>query len=84
MRRGIKEMDIILGAFSVDRLDALGPESLDLYDALLSENDQDLYRWVSGQEAPPARFDALIVAIADHQARRAAGGNRESAALPGT
>ncbi|SDI68511.1 succinate dehydrogenase assembly factor 2 [Lutimaribacter saemankumensis] len=60
MRRGIKEMDMILIRYSGSRLDALGPDELDVYDALLSENDQDLYQWVSGQAAPPDRFSALV------------------------
>lgn len=65
-RRGIKEMDIILGRFAADRLAALDAETLDTYDALLSENDQDLYQWVTGQAAPPERFLPLIAAIAAH------------------
>ena len=60
MRRGIKEMDIILDQFAQRELNALGAEDLDLYDALLSENDQDLYQWVTGQIAPPERFAGLI------------------------
>lgn len=60
MRRGTKEMDMILIRYCGARLDALGAAELDLYDALLSENDQDLYQWVSGQAAPPGRFAALV------------------------
>ena len=63
MRRGIKEMDILLMRFADARLDDLDVEELDLYEALLEENDQDLYVWVSGQAAPPARFERLIAAI---------------------
>jgi len=63
MRRGIKEMDMILIRYSDARLDALSGPDLDLYDALLEENDQDLYQWVSGQVPPPARFDPLIADI---------------------
>ncbi|HBZ43374.1 MAG TPA: succinate dehydrogenase assembly factor 2 [Maritimibacter sp.] len=69
-RRGIKEMDIILGHYSDDRLVGLDEETLTLYDALLSENDQDLYQWVSGQASPPQRFAGLISEIADHTATR--------------
>lgn len=66
MRRGIKEMDLILGAYADDRLDGLSPGELDLYDALLSENDHDLYQWVSGQTATPERYGSLIADIARH------------------
>lgn len=59
-RRGIREMDMILGPYSDTRLAALEPAMLDLYEALLSENDQDLYLWVSGQAEAPERLSALI------------------------
>jgi antitoxin CptB len=52
-RRGTREMDMILGPFADRELAALGPEQLDVYEALLSENDQDLYQWMSGRVAPP-------------------------------
>lgn len=60
MRRGIKEMDIILSRFADDNLHLMGAPALDLYDALLHENDQDLYQWVTGQAAAPDRFSALV------------------------
>ena len=66
--RGIREMDLILGAFADTQLAAMAPAELDLYDALLSENDHDLYQWVSGQAETPPRYGALIARIAAHQA----------------
>lgn len=65
MRRGMKEMDLILEAYAAKRLPYMERAELDLYDALLSENDQDLYQWVSGQEAAPEQFAALIRDISD-------------------
>ena len=64
MRRGIKEMDIILGRFADLSLDDLDPGMLDLYDGLLSENDQDLYQWVTEQVAAPEMYRDLIAQIA--------------------
>ncbi len=66
MRRGIKEMDIILSRYADDRLASMDEAELQHYDALLGENDQDLYQWVSGQTAAPARFAALIAVISAH------------------
>lgn len=60
MRRGIKEMDIILERFADENLAEMNAATLDLYDALLHENDQDLYQWVTGQVDAPDRFAALI------------------------
>lgn len=65
MRRGIKEMDLILVAYADARLAEMDEATLAQYDALLSENDQDLYQWVSGQMAPP---EALAEMIADIRA----------------
>lgn len=64
MRRGIREMDIIMARYARARLDALDDAQLDTYEALLEENDQDLYQWVSGQAAPPERYRAMIADIA--------------------
>ncbi len=64
IRRGIREMDMILGRFSEIALSDLSDDELRLYDDLLSENDHDLYQWVTGQAAAPDRFTALIDRIA--------------------
>ena len=63
MRRGIKEMDLILSGFWAREGAALGPDELDRYEVMLSENDQDLYQWVSGQKAPPTHFAPLIARL---------------------
>ena len=64
MRRGIKEMDIILSAYADRNLADMDAAGLDVFDALLHENDQDLYQWVTGQVQPPAQFASLIANIA--------------------
>ncbi|RME14706.1 MAG: succinate dehydrogenase assembly factor 2 [Alphaproteobacteria bacterium] len=63
-RRGIKEMDVILGHFADRRLASLDGAGLDAFEALLDEADHDLYQWVSGQVPPPAEHAALIAEIA--------------------
>ena len=60
MRRGTKEMDLILMRFAAARLAEMDEATLDAYDALLAENDQDLYQWVSGRTAPPRAHAGLI------------------------
>ncbi|MEO0830132.1 MAG: succinate dehydrogenase assembly factor 2 [Pseudomonadota bacterium] len=64
-RRGIKEMDLILGGFADRHLAALSSEDRALYDALLSENDQDLYAWVTGQATCPEPHAAILGRIKD-------------------
>lgn len=63
MRRGIKEMDLILQRFAEGHLDTMDDVMLSLYDNLLNENDHDLYQWVTQQSAPPSDYSELIAAI---------------------
>lgn len=60
IRRGIKEMDLILMGFSEAHLAGLGDAQLKVYDRLLNENDHDLYQWVSGQSEGPAEYAELM------------------------
>lgn len=64
-RRGTKEMDLILGPYADSALATMADDRLALYDALLSENDQDLYLWVTGARPKPPRFAALLDEIAE-------------------
>ena len=64
MRRGIKEMDLILSAYADRHLPGMDTAALDTYDALLQENDQDLYQWVTGQALAPAPVAELVADIA--------------------
>ena len=63
-RRGIQEMDLILGKFSDTELASLDAASLDLYERLLEENDWDLYYWVTGAKDTPEPYAALIERLA--------------------
>ena len=69
-RRGTKEMDLILGPFSDSELAALSPADLDLYEALLEDNDQDLYPWITarlgGSRPGPHPLSGMLDQIARH------------------
>ncbi len=54
-RRGMKEMDLILGRFADDCLSGLSGPDLDLYERMLAENDQDLYLWVTARDRRRSR-----------------------------
>jgi antitoxin CptB len=66
MRRGIKEMDLILSAFATDSLPGMGEADLDIYDDMLNENDHDLYQWVTGQVDAKPPYAGLISDIQAH------------------
>jgi antitoxin CptB len=63
-RRGMKEMDLILGPYADAHIGQLGPDELDAYERLLDENDQDLYLWITGAKARPERLMPLLGEIA--------------------
>lgn len=62
-RRGTKEMDLILGGYVDAHGGALDEREVDLLEALIVENDQDLYRWVAGAESPPPRHAEMIARL---------------------
>lgn len=65
--RGIKEMDLILGGWADKNLAKADDVALDLFERVLSEDDHDLYQWVSGQRPAPdymAEFAAELAKIA--------------------
>lgn len=65
-RRGMKEMDLILGPYADAMLGRMDAETLDAYEAMLSENDQLLYAWVSGRAEPDPRHRNAVAAIRAH------------------
>ena len=63
--RGIKEMDLILGGWADAHLAEADEATLDLFERVLEEEDQDLYQWVSGQRQAPdymAEFARVLAA----------------------
>jgi antitoxin CptB len=59
-RRGMLELDLILGRFVEKKLDSLNSTQLEEYEHLLTQHDPDLYAWLMGYETPN---DAKCVAI---------------------
>lgn len=75
-------MDLILGRFSDENLADLSAPMLAQYESMLSENDQDLYLWVTARvradrgepltadRIGPPELDAILTMVADHLANR--------------
>lgn len=63
-RRGTREMDLILGGYADTHLADMDEAGLDAFEAVLAEDDHDLYQWITGQAAPPARLAPLIAELA--------------------
>jgi len=49
-RRGMREMDLILGGFIDQNGETLNAATLGAFELLLAQRDQDLYDWVSGRK----------------------------------
>jgi antitoxin CptB len=64
-RRGMKEMDIVMGGYADARLESMTGAQLDAWDALLNENDQDLLAWITGQQETPPALLGLIADVAE-------------------
>jgi|TARA_B100001059_G_C17722423_1_gene521492 antitoxin CptB len=60
MRRGTKEMDLILKNFAKLKLHLMSEPELENFENLLFENDQDLYQWSTGLVSPKQEFAELI------------------------
>lgn len=52
-RRGIKEMDLILGPYIDANGKGFSPQDMDILEELMNRNDQQLYAWISGAAAAP-------------------------------
>ena len=59
---GIKENDILLGRFAASHIEEMSEAELDQFEALLSENDHDIYGWVVGHQALVPRVDHSVMA----------------------
>lgn len=51
--RGIREMDLILGQFADNEIAAIDGPELDEFEAILGEDDNDLFKWICGKADTP-------------------------------
>ncbi|MDR2213925.1 MAG: succinate dehydrogenase assembly factor 2 [Pseudomonadales bacterium] len=70
-RRGMLELDLLLVPFASTQLADLTPQELEQYRALLAEEDQDLFLWLTRREpAPTPELCAAVALVLAHAARR--------------
>ncbi|MGF6255803.1 succinate dehydrogenase assembly factor 2 [Ensifer sp. LBL] len=58
--RGIREMDLILGQFAEAELSTLSEAQLDELETIMGEEDNDLVKWIIGEQPVPARYQTQI------------------------
>ena len=54
--RGIREMDLILGQFAEAEIAAMDEATLDELERIMSEEDQDLVKYITGASPVPAHL----------------------------
>ncbi len=64
-RRGFREMDLLMGSFADEHMEALSSEGVAEFERLLSLPDWEVYAWLIGQKPVPDNhkgpvLDALI------------------------
>ncbi len=59
-RRGTKEMDLLFGRYADEALAELDDADLDAFEALMDENDNDLYLWISASEVAPTHHASAL------------------------
>lgn len=60
--RGIREMDLILGQFADTELAGLREADLDEFERILGEDDNDLFKWICGEQELPERLRTPLFA----------------------
>ena len=70
-RRGVREMDLIIGRFADAHIDKFDAKDLNDFEHLIEAPNADLYAWVTGSENAPAAYDTAVLAtlIAFHGRR---------------
>jgi antitoxin CptB len=59
-RRGVREIDLIVGRFADAFIDKFDQKSLDDFERLIEVPNAELYAWVTG-EAAPAEHDTAVL-----------------------
>ena len=61
-RRGMREMDLVMGQFADANLPAMSEAELDEFERLLEAPDPQVLAWITGEEATPSEFDTPLFA----------------------
>jgi antitoxin CptB len=61
-RRGIREMDLVMGQFADAHLHSLSEAELDEFERLLDMPDPEVLSWITGEAPTPAAFETPLFA----------------------
>jgi antitoxin CptB len=60
-RRGVREMDLIVGRFADVYIDQFDEPALDDFERLIEAPNADLYAWVVGADVIPVNYDTGVL-----------------------
>lgn len=60
-RRGVREMDLIVGRFADVHIDKFDDAALDDFERLIEVPNDELYAWVTGDVRAPAAADSAVL-----------------------
>jgi len=60
-RRGVREMDLIVGRFADVYIDKFDDAALDDFERLIEVPNAELYAWVTGEVRAPAEHDTAVL-----------------------
>ncbi len=60
-RRGVREMDLIVGRFADAYIDKFDDGALEDFERLIEVPNADLYGWVVGDRSVPANHDTAVL-----------------------
>jgi antitoxin CptB len=60
-RRGVREMDLIVGRFADVNIDMFDTAALDQFEHLIEVPNAELYAWIVGNQAVPAEHDSPVL-----------------------
>ncbi len=60
-RRGVREMDLIVGRFADAHIETFDDTALDDFERLIEVPNAELYAWVTGEVRAPAERDSAVL-----------------------
>ncbi|MAW82415.1 MAG: succinate dehydrogenase assembly factor 2 [Parvularcula sp.] len=61
--RGFKEADLLIGGFVKAYVAEMMENELDQLEALLKQNDRELYAWATGKSEAPANLQGAVLEL---------------------
>ncbi|MFZ4541842.1 MAG: succinate dehydrogenase assembly factor 2 [Rickettsiales bacterium] len=66
--RGCKETDLVLGTYCAQRIEGLADDKLRLFEALLDEDDAEIWAWLTGKTpCPKSEYAPLLIELRDQK-----------------